>query len=119
MPVLLLGRTLLEPADMSDAPKDPPENDDTGKDATMAHDHDDRPETTEPPKENLIHFNPWRDFNDAAPVADAFGDEPDPEQIAQFMEVVFGYCDGLIPVRSFIDKGQGIDGRPHNIWIEA
>ena len=25
MPVLLLGRTLLEPADMSDAPKDPPE----------------------------------------------------------------------------------------------
>jgi hypothetical protein len=35
------------------------------------------------------------------------------------MEVVFGYCDGLIPVRSFIDKGQGIDGRPHNIWIEA
>ena len=28
------------------------------------------------------------------------------------MQVVFGYCDGLIPVRSFIDKGQGIDGRP-------
>ena len=119
MPVLLLGRTLLEPADMSDAPKDPPENDATRKDATTAHDHDDRPETTEPPKENLIHFNPWRDFNDAVPVADVFGDEPDPEQIAQFMEVVFGYCDGLIPVRSFIDKGQGIDGRPHNIWIEA
>ncbi len=35
------------------------------------------------------------------------------------MQVVFGYCDGLIPVSSFIDKGQGIDGRPHNIWIEA
>ena len=85
----------------------------------MAHDHDDRPETLEPPKENLVHFNPWRDFNDAAPMGDVFGDEPDPEQIAQFMEVVFGYCDGLIPVRSFIDKGQGIDGRPHNIWIEA
>ncbi|SFK77230.1 AAA domain-containing protein [Shimia haliotis] len=85
----------------------------------MAHDYDDRPETPGAPKENLIHFNPWRDFNDAAPMADVFGDEPDPEQIAQFMEVVFGYCDGLIPVRSFIDKGQGIDGRPHNIWIEA
>ncbi|MFP1645229.1 AAA family ATPase [Pontitalea aquivivens] len=85
----------------------------------MAHDHDDRPETPEEPKENLIHFNPWRDFNDAAPMVDVFGDEPDPEQIAQFMEVVFGYCDGLIPVRSFIDKGQGIDGRPHNIWLEA
>ncbi|WP_244503546.1 AAA family ATPase [Shimia haliotis] len=104
---------------MTDAPKDPPENDDTGKEATMAHDYDDRPETPGAPKENLIHFNPWRDFNDAAPMADVFGDEPDPEQIAQFMEVVFGYCDGLIPVRSFIDKGQGIDGRPHNIWIEA
>ncbi|WP_093119115.1 AAA family ATPase [Salinihabitans flavidus] len=71
------------------------------------------------PKENLVHFNPWRDFNDAAPEIDVFGDEPDPEQIAQFMEVVFGYSEGLIPVRSFIDKGQGIDGRPHNIWIDA
>ncbi len=27
--------------------------------------------------------------------------------------------DNLIPVRSSIDKGQGFDGRPHNIWIEA
>ncbi|MGC8203905.1 AAA family ATPase [Aliiroseovarius sp. PTFE2010] len=71
------------------------------------------------PEENIVHFNPWRDFNDAAPQIDVFGDEPDPEQIAQFMQVVFGYCDGLIPVRSFIDKGQGIDGRPHNIWLEA
>lgn len=77
------------------------------------------PNTPAPQPENLIHFNPWRDFNDAAPQIDVFGDEPDPEQIAQFMEVVFCYCDGLIPVRSFIDKGQGIDGRPHNIWIEA
>jgi len=78
---------------------------------------DDSPLKT--PTENIVHFNPWRDFNDAAPQADPFGDEPDPAQIAQFMQVVFGYCDGLIPVRSFIDKGQGIDGRPHNIWIEA
>jgi hypothetical protein len=69
--------------------------------------------------EPIIHFNPWRDFNDAAPQTDVFGDEPDPEQIAQFLEVVFGYCEGLIPVRGFVDKGQGIDGRPHNIWIEA
>ncbi|SFK96131.1 AAA family ATPase [Celeribacter marinus] len=90
----------------------------------MSTNHDD-PQTpsdgpeSETPKENLVHFNPWRDFNDAAPQIDVFGDEPDPEQIAQFMEVVFGYCDGLIPVRSFIDKGQGFDGRPHNIWIDA
>jgi hypothetical protein len=71
------------------------------------------------PQENIVHFNPWRDFNDAPSQVDVFGDEPDPEQIAQFMDVVFGYCDGLIPVRSFIDKGQGLDGRPHNIWIDA
>ncbi|SMH50935.1 AAA family ATPase [Maritimibacter sp. HL-12] len=75
--------------------------------------------TPDMPTENIVHFNPWRDFNDAAPQIDVFGDEPDPAQIAKFMQVVFGYCDGLIPVRSFIDKGQGIDGRPHNIWIEA
>jgi len=75
--------------------------------------------TPDTPKENIVHFNPWRDFNDAAPQIDVFGDEPDSGQIAQFMQVVFGYCDGLIPVRSLIDKGQGIDGRPHNIWLEA
>src|SRR5690606_13096877 len=67
----------------------------------------------------IVHFNPWRDFNDAPGQIDVFGDEPDPDQIARFMEVVFGYCEGLIPIRSFIDKGQGFDGRPHNIWIEA
>lgn len=111
------------------APKDPPDIPNDTQDAPMSTDHDDPripldhktpfEAPSDPPKENLIHFNPWRDFNDAAPMVDVFGDEPDPEQIAQFMEVVFGYCDGLIPVRSFIDKGQGIDGRPHNIWIEA
>ena len=69
--------------------------------------------------ESIIHFNPWRDFNDATPAPDAFGIEPDPEQIATFLDVVFGYCDGLIPVRGFVDKGQGFDGRPHNIWIAA
>jgi hypothetical protein len=109
---------------MTDAPNDPPDTPNDTEDATMSTNHDD-PQTpsddpsSETPKENLVHFNPWRDFNDAAPQIDVFGDEPDPEQIAQFMEVVFGYCDSLIPVRSFIDKGQGFDGRPHNIWINA
>lgn len=93
-----------EPTDTSDSEQDQIMRDDT---------------PPEPPIENIVHFNPWRDFNDAAPQVDVFGDEPDPEQIARFMQVVFGYCDGLIPVRSFIDKGQGIDGRPHNIWLEA
>jgi hypothetical protein len=112
---------------MNEPPENPPDKNDAREEAGMAQDDDradeDRKEETEDrsdtPRENLVHFNPWRDFNDAAPQIDVFGDEPDPEQIAQFMEVVFGYCDGLIPVRSFIDKGQGIDGRPHNIWLEA
>jgi hypothetical protein len=85
----------------------------------MSADLGDDQSPPEPTKENLIHFNPWRDFNDAPSQVDVFGDEPDPEQIAQFLDVVFGYSDGLIPVRSFIDMGQGKEGRPHNIWIDA
>ncbi len=107
---------------MTDEPSDPSDPD---QDTAMRDDT-----TPETPKENIVHFNPWRDFNDAAPQIEVFGDEPDPAQIAQFMQVVFGYCDGLIPVRSFIDKGQGLEnskesraahggGRPHNIWLEA
>ena len=99
-----------EPGDHPDTPTTPPE-DQIMSEGTNSD--------TAPAEENILHFNPWRDFNDAAPQVDVFGDEPDPEQIAQFVDVVFGYCDGLIPVRSFIDKGQGFDGRPHNIWIEA
>ena len=30
--------------------------------------------TPDEPKENIVHFNPWRDFNDAAPQIDVFGD---------------------------------------------
>jgi len=69
--------------------------------------------------DNIIHFNPWNDFNDAAPLDDPFGVEPDTAQIATFLDVVFGYCEGLIPVRGFVDKGQGKDSKPHNIWIDA
>ena len=79
----------------------------------MSDDRDDKP-TGE-----VIHFNPWRDFNDAAPQEDPFGIEPDADQLATFLNVVFGYCEGLIPVRGFVDKGQGRDGKPNNIWIEA
>jgi hypothetical protein len=70
-------------------------------------------------EDNIVHFNPWRDFNDAPVAADAFELEPDIAQIGDFLDVVFGYCDGFIPVRGFVDKGQGFDGRPHNIWVEA
>ncbi len=107
---------------MNDTPKNPPDTFDTPEDTNMSNEPEkpaqDIPVQPAVPLQNLVHFNPWRDFNDAAPQIDPFGDEPDPDQIEQFMQVVFGYCDGLIPVRSFIDKGQGLDGRPHNIWIE-
>ena len=88
----------------------------------------------------------WGDFNDAAPLPDDCVSElpaavqialdqfpgaqqstleadgpiaPDIEQIAAFLDVVFGYCDGLIPVRGFVDQGQGLDTKPHNIWVPA
>ena len=64
-----------EPTEPSDPNEEPAMRDDT------------TPVTS---AENIVHFNPWRDFNDAAPQIDVFGDEPDPEQIAQFMQVVFG-----------------------------
>ena len=76
-------------------------------------------EREDKPIGQVIHFNPWRDFNDAAPQKDPFGIEPDAEQLAAFLDVVFGYCEGLIPVRGFVDKGQGRDGKPNNIWIDA
>ena len=86
---------------MTDAPEDPPDNISMQKDAPMSAGHD-GPQTpsedtsSETPKENIVHFNPWRDFNDAAPQIDVFGDEPDPAQIAQFMQVVFGYLNQIV-----------------------
>lgn len=76
-------------------------------------------ENDEKPIGEVIHFNPWRDFNDAPLQEDPFGIEPDATQLGVFLDVVFGYCEGLIPVRGFVDKGQGRDGKPNNIWIEA
>ncbi|MCX7379850.1 MAG: AAA family ATPase [Alphaproteobacteria bacterium] len=90
-------------------------------------------------------MNAWRDFNDAPPLPDdGEGAAPagpvaldrlpsagqsmppagvqvtlDTGQIATFLDVVFGYCEGLIPVRGFVDVGQGHTTRPHNIWIPA
>ena len=67
----------------------------------------------------IVSLDAWRDFNDAAPLSDPFNIEPDPEQIAVFLDVVFGYCEGWAPLRGFVDKGQGIAGRPHNVWVEV
>ena len=77
----------------------------------------------------------WGDFNDAAPLPEDGASEirgtgqsmleaagpiaPDIEQIAAFLDVVFGYCDGLIPVRGFVDQGQDLDTKPHSIWVPA
>ena len=91
----------------------------------MTDHNDDTPVTGEgnqpeqKPTGEVIHFNPWRDFNDAPLQEDPFGIEPDAAQIGVFLDVVFGYCEGLIPVRGFVDKGQGRDGKPNNIWIDA
>ena len=76
-------------------------------------------ENDDKPTGEVIHFNPWRDFNDAPLMEDPFGIEPDADQLNVFLELVFGYCEGLIPVRGFVDKGQGRDGKPNNIWIDA
>ena len=70
--------------------------------------------------DNIIHFNPWQDFNDVSAIIDPADIEPDVEQLKIFLDVVFGYCEGLIPVRGFVDKGQNLDDRPNNnIWVEA
>ena len=69
--------------------------------------------------EKIITFNPWQDFNDVSGIIDPADIEPDIEQLEIFLDVVFSYCEGLIPVRGFVDKGTGRDGRPNNIWIDA
>ena len=60
--------------------------------------------------DNIIHFSPWQDYNDAPQVEDPFGIEPDLAQIETFLDVVFGYCEGQIPIRGFVDMGQGKEG---------
>lgn len=71
----------------------------------------------------------WTDFNDAvSALEDRLPSEgqsiatpavPDLEQIKSFLAVAFSYCEGLIPVRGFVDQGQGLTTKPHNIWIPA
>jgi len=70
-------------------------------------------------EDGILHFNPWMDFNDGSPSENPFGCDPDRDQLSTFLDVVFSWCEGLIPLRGFVDKGQGRDGRPHNIWIAA
>ena len=43
---------------------------------------------------------------------------PDPAMIALYADVVFGYCEGWVPVRALAEKG-GADAPPHTPFIEA
>jgi hypothetical protein len=70
----------------------------------------------EAPDNNVVRIDLWRDFNDAAPAAEP-ALMPDSAAIALFIDRVFGYCDGLIPVRGLPEKGSS--GRPHTSWIVA
>ncbi|WP_342269454.1 AAA family ATPase [Rickettsia endosymbiont of Orchestes rusci] len=44
---------------------------------------------------------------------------PVKDDIKAYFWLVFGYLDGLIPLRSFAEKGGGTNKPPANIWIEA
>ncbi|WP_341792984.1 AAA family ATPase [Rickettsia endosymbiont of Ceutorhynchus obstrictus] len=44
---------------------------------------------------------------------------PVKDDIKAYFWMVFGYLDGLIPLRSFQEKGGGTNKPPANIWIEA
>jgi len=68
---------------------------------------------------DVIDFEKWRDFNDANPDEEFIVLDPDPGEIAAYFDAVFGYCEGWIPLRGFVDQGQGLGGRPHNVWVEA
>ena len=70
-------------------------------------------------EDGILLFNPWMDFDDGPPPDIPSSCDPDPEQVAIFLATVFSWCEGLIPLRGFVDKGQGRDGKPHNIWIQS
>ena len=64
----------------------------------------------------------WMDFNDAVAQVQPPPlkiPAPDLDAIASYMDLVFDYCEGLIPFRAFADRGQALDARPHAIWVEA
>ena len=44
---------------------------------------------------------------------------PIKDDIQTYFWVVFGYLDGLIPLRSFAEKGNSSNKPPTNIWIKA
>jgi hypothetical protein len=57
-------------------------------------------------EDSILHFNPWMDFNDGPPAEIPSDCDPDPGQICTFLDTVFSWCEGLIPLRGFVDKGQ-------------
>jgi hypothetical protein len=45
--------------------------------------------------------------------------EPDRDQIAIFLDVVFGYCDGWIPLRGLAEQGTASAPGPRMTWIHT
>ena len=57
------------------------------------------------------------DFNDA-PMRQPVALEPNQEMLATYIDVVFGYLEGLFPFRGFADNGSGYNGKPYNEWVD-
>ncbi len=57
------------------------------------------------------------DFNDTPHLHPAPG-EPDQAVMGIYLDVVFGYLDGMLPFRGFVDQGQGHGGKPYNEWVD-
>lgn len=57
------------------------------------------------------------DFNDA-PRLHPVDIDPDLGMIAAYLNVIVDECEGFLPIRGFMDQGQGRDGRPYNEWVD-
>ncbi|MBF0152091.1 MAG: DUF3987 domain-containing protein, partial [Magnetococcales bacterium] len=68
-------------------------------------------------------LTPRLDFNNTQPQPEKPTNSvdltPDPKAIAAYFDLVFGYCDGMIPFRGLTDLGQGLANLFHHVWIEA
>ncbi|WP_068427934.1 phage/plasmid primase, P4 family [Magnetospirillum sp. XM-1] len=53
------------------------------------------------------------------PVSIVGGAEPDPAMITAYAELVFGYCDGWVPVRALPEKGTDEAQPSHTPFLEA
>ncbi|MEN3976909.1 AAA family ATPase [Emcibacter sp. SYSU 3D8] len=59
------------------------------------------------------------DARPVAVVADYPAVDPDRDQIAIFLDVVFGYCDGWIPLRALAEQGHTSTPVPRMTWVQT